>query len=62
MAEFERLEAENAELRARLEVAEKRAALALLGEQLRDLPACGHLPHIDQPQAVVNTWLEISSP
>lgn len=41
---------------------QKRAALALLGEQLRDLPACGHLPHIDQPQAVVNTWLEISSP
>ena len=36
---------------------QKRAALALLGERLRELPACGHLPHIDQPQQVADTWL-----
>ena len=36
---------------------QKRAALALLGERLQELPACGHLPHIDQPQAVADTWL-----
>lgn len=35
---------------------QKRAALALLGERLRELPACGHLPHIDQPQRVADTW------
>ncbi len=40
-----------------LRPAQKRAALALLGERLRELPACGHLPHIDQPQRVADTWL-----
>lgn len=36
---------------------QKRAALALLGERVRDLDACGHLPHIDQPATVAATWL-----
>lgn len=36
----------------------KRAAQALLGERLRELPGCGHLPHLDQPQAVAACWLE----
>jgi pimeloyl-ACP methyl ester carboxylesterase len=35
----------------------KRAALALLGERVEELPACGHLPHIDQPEAVASRWL-----
>lgn len=37
---------------------QKRAALALLGERVRQLDACGHLPHIDQPQQVARTWWE----
>lgn len=37
---------------------QKRDALALLGERVRELDACGHLPHIDQPQAVAATWWE----
>jgi len=41
---------------------QKRAALALLGERLRELPACGHLPHIDQPRVVAETWLETPVP
>ncbi|MEX1317947.1 MAG: alpha/beta fold hydrolase [Synechococcaceae cyanobacterium] len=36
---------------------QKRAALALLGNRCRDLQACGHLPHIDQPRTVAATWL-----
>ena len=36
---------------------QKRAALALLGDRVRELDACGHLPHIDQPQTVATTWL-----
>lgn len=40
---------------------QKRAALALLGDRLQDLPDCGHLPHIDQPQQVATTWLDPSS-
>ncbi|MEO1003591.1 MAG: alpha/beta fold hydrolase [Cyanobacteria bacterium J06638_7] len=36
---------------------QKRAALALLGERVRELESCGHLPHIDQPQTVAATWL-----
>lgn len=40
-----------------LRAPQKRAALALLGERVRELDACGHLPHIDQPQAVAATWL-----
>lgn len=41
-----------------LRAPQKRAALALLGERVRELDACGHLPHIDQPQAVAATWRE----
>ncbi|MFQ6537440.1 MULTISPECIES: alpha/beta fold hydrolase [Aphanothece] len=37
---------------------QKRAALALLGERVRELEACGHLPHIDQPETVAATWRE----
>jgi pimeloyl-ACP methyl ester carboxylesterase len=36
---------------------QKRAALALLGERVRELESCGHLPHIDQPHTVAATWL-----
>ena len=39
-----------------LRAPQKRAALALLGDRLQELPACGHLPHIDQPQQVATTW------
>ncbi|MFM7087363.1 MAG: alpha/beta fold hydrolase [Cyanobium sp.] len=35
---------------------QKRAALALLGSRLQEVPACGHLPHIDQPQLVARVW------
>lgn len=34
----------------------KRAALALLGDQVEELADCGHLPHIDQPQRVAQVW------
>ena len=44
-----------------LRAPQKRAALALLGERLRELPACGHLPHIDQPQLVADTWLAMAA-
>lgn len=37
---------------------QKRAAQDLLGERLRELPDCGHLPHIDQPAVVAASWLE----
>jgi pimeloyl-ACP methyl ester carboxylesterase len=41
-----------------LRPAQKRAALALLGGRLRELAACGHLPHLDQPQQVADAcWL-----
>ena len=36
----------------------KRAAQALLGDRVQELPACGHLPHIDQPQRVAARWRE----
>lgn len=36
---------------------QKRAVLALLGDRVRELPRCGHLPHIDQPDTVAATWL-----
>jgi pimeloyl-ACP methyl ester carboxylesterase len=39
-----------------LRAGQKRAALALLGERVRELEQCGHLPHIDQPQAVAAAW------
>ncbi|MFM7635802.1 MAG: alpha/beta fold hydrolase [Cyanobacteriota bacterium] len=35
---------------------QKRAALALLGDRVRELDRCGHLPHLDQPQVVARTW------
>lgn len=31
---------------------QKRAALALLGDRVEELSACGHLPHLDRPEAV----------
>ena len=40
-----------------LRAPQKRAALALLGERVEELPACGHLPHIDQPERVAACWL-----
>ncbi|MCU0528646.1 MAG: alpha/beta fold hydrolase [Cyanobium sp. Prado107] len=36
---------------------QKRAVLALLGERVRELQNCGHLPHIDQPHTVAAAWL-----
>lgn len=35
----------------------KRAAQALLGDRVEELPDCGHLPHIDQPRLVAQRWL-----
>ena len=35
---------------------QRRAAEALLGDRLQEVPACGHLPHIDQPQLVAEVW------
>jgi pimeloyl-ACP methyl ester carboxylesterase len=40
---------------------QKRAALALLGERLRELERCGHLPHLDQPAQVVQAWSDLCS-
>jgi pimeloyl-ACP methyl ester carboxylesterase len=40
---------------------QKRAALALLGGRLREVEGCGHLPHLDRPQLVADTWLEPAS-
>jgi pimeloyl-ACP methyl ester carboxylesterase len=36
----------------------RREAEALLGERLQELAGCGHLPHLDQPEAVAACWLE----
>jgi len=41
-----------------LRTPQKRAAQALLGDRLRELNDCGHLPHVDQPEAVAACWLE----
>ena len=38
---------------------QKRAALALLGDRVMELDACGHLPHIDQPAAVAQAWKQL---
>ncbi len=38
---------------------QKRAALALLGDRVQELDACGHLPHIDQPAAVALAWQQL---
>lgn len=40
---------------------QKQAARELLGERVTDLAACGHLPHIDQPQEVARRWLAFST-
>ena len=40
---------------------QRRAAEALLGARLRQVPACGHLPHIDQPELVARVWREGTS-
>ena len=41
-----------------LRAPQKRAALALLGERVRELDTCGHLPHLDQTASVAATWLD----
>ena len=41
-----------------LRAPQKRAALALLGERVSELDACGHLPHLDQTASVAATWLD----
>lgn len=43
-----------------LRAPQKRAAMALLGNRIQELPRCGHLPHIDQPQAVCQRWLQVA--
>ena len=40
-----------------LRAPQKRAAQTLLGERIRELQNCGHLPHIDQPQTVAEAWM-----
>lgn len=35
---------------------QKRAASTLLGERVEELSHCGHLPHIDRPEAVATRW------
>ena len=42
-----------------LRAPQKRAALALLGDRLRELDHCGHLPHLDQPAQVVQAWSDL---
>ncbi len=44
-----------------LRAPQKRTALALLGERVRELDACGHLPHLDQTATVAATWLDSPS-
>ena len=34
----------------------KRAALALLGDRVKEFMDCGHLPHLDQPSKVAASW------
>jgi pimeloyl-ACP methyl ester carboxylesterase len=35
---------------------QKRAARVLLGDRIEELAACGHLPHLDQPERVAAAW------
>jgi pimeloyl-ACP methyl ester carboxylesterase len=44
-----------------LRAPQKRTALALLGERVSELDACGHLPHLDQTATVAATWLDSPS-
>ena len=41
-----------------LRPAQKRAAVALLGDRIQEVDNCGHLPHLDQPELVARTWLK----
>jgi pimeloyl-ACP methyl ester carboxylesterase len=41
-----------------LRAPQKRAAQALLGNRIKELEACGHLPHLDQPATVAAAWRE----
>ncbi len=41
-----------------LRAPQKRAAQQLLGERIHTLERCGHLPHIDRPEAVAASWLQ----
>jgi pimeloyl-ACP methyl ester carboxylesterase len=45
-----------------LRAPQKRDALALLGERVRELDACGHLPHLDQAATVAATWFSPACP
>lgn len=40
----------------------RREAEALLGDRLQELPGCGHLPHLDRPEAVAACWLDPADP
>ena len=42
-----------------LRAPQKRAALALLGDRVRELEHCGHLPHLDQPALVDQAWAHL---
>jgi pimeloyl-ACP methyl ester carboxylesterase len=40
-----------------LRAPQKKAALALLGDRVKELADCGHLPHLDQGNQVAAAWL-----
>ncbi len=40
-----------------LRAPQKKAALALLGDRVKELADCGHLPHLDQSNHVAAAWL-----
>jgi pimeloyl-ACP methyl ester carboxylesterase len=40
----------------------RRAAEALFGEALLNVPDCGHLPHLDQPKLVRDHWCQVHAP
>ena len=40
-----------------LRAPQKKAALALLGDRVKELADCGHLPHLDQSNQVAAAWL-----